>query len=84
MSKGCISCHTASGNQSEGPTWKGIYAQPVALADGTTVTVDDAYLKRSITDPSAQIVAGFNSKMPTVAMTDAEIAAMTAYIKALK
>jgi len=84
VSKGCISCHTTSGNQSEGPTWKGLYGSQVTLADGTKVTADDAYLKRSITDPSAQIVAGFNSRMPTVALTDAEVAAIIAYIKALK
>jgi hypothetical protein len=30
------------------------------LADGTTVTVDEAYLQNSILNPNAQIVEGFN------------------------
>ena len=82
--KGCTNCHTANGNRSEGPTWKGIYGQPVQLTDGTTVTVDDAYIARSITDPSAQVVAGFQPLMPKTGLTDAEIVSVTDYIKALR
>jgi cytochrome c oxidase subunit 2 len=81
--RGCISCHTASGNRSEGPTWKGLYGHPVTLTDGTTVTADDAYIARSISDPSAQVVSGFNPEMPKNNLSADEIAAVTAYIKAL-
>jgi cytochrome c1 len=83
VTKGCISCHTSSGNVSEGPTWKGLYGQPVTLADGTTVTADDAYLTRSIREPSAQVVQGFRPTMPTTQLTDQELAALIAYVKAL-
>ena len=41
-----------------------------ALADGTTVMVDDAYLYQSIRDPQAQIVAGYEEiVMPATAET---------------
>jgi len=82
--KGCVSCHTSTGQVSEGPTWKGIYGHPVTLTDGTSVTVDDAYLQRSIRDPSAQVVQGFRPGMPTTPVTDEELAALIAYIKALQ
>jgi cytochrome c oxidase subunit 2 len=56
---GCLSCHTTNGQRGAGPTWKGVAGRPVKLSDGTTVTADDEYLRRSILDPSAQVVAGF-------------------------
>lgn len=80
---GCISCHTSGGGRSEGPTWKGIYGQPVTLVDGSTVVVDEAYIRRSVKEPRAQVVAGFSPMATTKTLTDDEIAAVTAYIKAL-
>jgi cytochrome c oxidase subunit 2 len=56
---GCLSCHTTNGKRGAGPTWKGIAGRQVKLSDGTTVTADDEYLRRSILDPGAQVVAGF-------------------------
>jgi cytochrome c1 len=83
--KGCASCHTATGGRSEGPTWKGLAGSSVNLADGTTVVADDAYLTRAIKDPRAQIVQGFRTPMPAPAgLTDTDLAALLAYIKALK
>jgi cytochrome c oxidase subunit 2 len=82
--RGCTSCHTADGNRSEGPTWKGVAGSTVRLADGTAVVADDAYLARSIKEPRAQIVQGYKATMPVpTGITDAEVAALTAYIKAL-
>lgn len=78
----CMSCHTSTGDISEGPTWKGLYGKPVALTDGSTVTADDAYLVRSIRDPRGQRVAGYGV-MPTVSLIDDEVTAVVAYIKAL-
>jgi cytochrome c oxidase subunit 2 len=56
---GCNSCHSLDGAQLAGPTWQGIYGRQEELSDGTTVTVDDAYIRESIMDPNAKIVAGF-------------------------
>jgi cytochrome c oxidase subunit 2 len=81
--KGCISCHTSSGDRSEGPTWKGIYGKPVSLTDGSTVVVDDAYISRSVKEPRAQVVAEYLPMSTPKPMTDEEIAAVAAYIKAL-
>ncbi len=61
---GCVSCHSTDGTPGVGPTWLGIYGRQEALDDGTTVTVDDAYIRESIYDPNAKLVAGFAAAMP--------------------
>ena len=81
--RGCAGCHTPNGRPSVGPTWKGIVGSTVTLVDGTTVTVDEAYLERSIREPSAQIVAGFSVPMPRIALRDDEVAALVEYIRSL-
>jgi cytochrome c oxidase subunit II len=57
--KPCLVCHTTNGGHAASPSFAGLAGSRVALADGTTVTADDAYLKRSILEPGAQTVAGF-------------------------
>lgn len=57
---GCAGCHTVDGTVKVGPTWQGIYGREEALTDGTTVVVDDDYIRHSIIAPNDQIVAGFN------------------------
>lgn len=58
---GCQGCHSIDGSSGlAGPTWLGIYGREEALTDGTTVTVDDAYLRESMLDPNKLIVEGFN------------------------
>jgi mono/diheme cytochrome c family protein len=58
-SLGCQGCHSIDGSKSSGPTFKGLYGSKVTLANGQTVTADDAYLLESILDPDKQIVKGY-------------------------
>jgi cytochrome c oxidase subunit II len=61
----CAGCHTIDGSPGVGPTWQGLFGSEEELTDGTTVTVDEAYLSESILDPNAHIVAGFQpNQMP--------------------
>ncbi len=57
---GCRGCHSLDGTAGVGPTWQNIYLRQEALTDGTTVTVDEEYIRNSILNPDAQIVQGFN------------------------
>jgi len=82
--KGCLNCHSTTGDMSEGPTWKGLYGKERKQATGATLTADDAYLLRAIAEPNADMVAGYRGGMPTVQLTDEERAALVAYIKALR
>ena len=55
------------------------------LADGTIVTADDAYIRESILQPKAKIVAGYQPVMPTFQglVSEEQILNLTAYIKSL-
>jgi len=81
---GCSTCHLATG-QGRGPRLIGIYGKPVTLNDGTTVTADDNYIRESILDPKAKVVAGFQPIMPTFRgiISEEQLLQLTAYIKSL-
>jgi cytochrome c oxidase subunit 2 len=55
----------------------------VPLDDGTTVVADTDYLKRSISDPKAQKVAGYTIEMPNLSLPDAEIDQIVTYLEAV-
>ena len=83
---GCNVCHSTDGTALAGPTWQGIYGSQETLDDGTTVTVDDDYIKESIQDPNAKIVAGFSAGLmpPTLGVLDEEIPHIIEYMKSLQ
>jgi cytochrome c oxidase subunit 2 len=80
----CANCHLENG-QGRGPVLKGVYGKPVTLSTGQTVAVDDAYIRESILDPQAKIVAGFQPLMPTFKglVTEEQLLQLIAYIKSL-
>jgi cytochrome c oxidase subunit 2 len=84
--RGCAQCHTVTGEASTGPTWKGLFGRTVPLQGGGSVVADENYVRESILDPQAQVVAGFQPVMPTFKgrLSDQEISAIIAYIKTLK
>jgi len=82
---GCFGCQTVDGSGGTGPTWQGLYGSQAELADGSTVIVDDAYIKESVLHPQAKIVSGFETvQMPTFEFTDEQINDIIAYLKTLK
>ncbi len=83
-SYGCAGCHGASGTK-RAPSLQGVYGSVVPLSNGNTVTADEAYLRDSIMQPKKQIVAGYKPIMPSFAgaISDADLAELLAYIKAL-
>ena len=84
VSKGCVACHSIDGTTIIGPSWKGLYGSQESLEDGSTITVDDAYIKESILNPTIKITKGYQPLMPVLPVTDEEIVALTDYIKSLK
>jgi cytochrome c oxidase subunit 2 len=60
---GCFACHTTDGSKLVGPSFKGIWGEEVTVTTGgkeRQVTVDEEYIRRSIYDPNADVVDGFN------------------------
>lgn len=85
--QGCLSCHTIDGTRLVGPSWKGAYGAEVQLADGATVTADDAYLVTAIKEPNVQIHQGYPPNvMQSYAntLTDQQITDIIEFIKTLK
>jgi cytochrome c oxidase subunit II len=84
--RGCLSCHSVDGSAGIGPTLKGIYNHEAILSDGSRVKVDEDYIRQSILDPMAQIVAGYDPVMPTYQgrIKDKEITVIIEYIKTLE
>jgi len=84
--KGCIGCHTVDGSPKVGPTWKGDWGQKAQMNDGSTITVDENYVRESILSPQAKSRPGYPPSMPSFEgqLKENEIQALIAYIKSLK
>jgi cytochrome c oxidase subunit 2 len=83
--EGCAGCHSIDGAPGVGPSFKGLYGRMEKLADGSSVMVDDNYLRESILVPGAKVVAGFAPSMPPFQgrLSDEEVANTIDYIKTL-
>jgi cytochrome c oxidase subunit 2 len=85
---GCVGCHSLDGSAKVGPSFKGIWGRSVTVTSGgvtRTVTVDDAYLRRSILDPGADLVKGFPPVMPAYKdLGNEELNAMIEYMKGVR
>ena len=81
----CISCHSADPG-ARAPVLEELYGKPVHLQDGRTVTADENYIRESIYDPGAKIVAGWQNIMPTFKgqVSEEEVIELIAYIKSLR
>jgi len=80
----CTSCHSADA-LARGPVLESLYNRPVPLQNGRTVVADEAYLRKSIVDPDADVVAGFEPIMPPFQgqITEEELIRLIAFIKSL-
>ena len=81
---GCGSCHSLDGAIKVGPSLAGIYGARETLDDGSTIVVDDDYIRESIIDPSCKVVRGFTPQMPSFAgrLDDKALAGLIEFIKA--
>jgi cytochrome c oxidase subunit 1 len=79
----CSGCHSLTGAAGAGPTFNGLAGSTVTLDTGQTVTADDTYLARSISNPDAQIVRGYHSGLMTPAIASFNLAANQNDIRAL-
>jgi cytochrome c oxidase subunit 2 len=86
QSLGCVSCHGAAGEGGRGPALAGLFGTQQALSNGQTVRVDESYIRESITNPAAKLVAGFGPIMPTFQgqVTEEQLVQLTAFIKSLQ
>ena len=83
---GCASCHGASGEGGRGPTLAGAFGRMTPLENGESVRADEAYIRESILNPQAKLVAGFGPIMPTFQgqISEDQLVQLIAYIKSLQ
>jgi cytochrome c oxidase subunit 2 len=81
---GCSTCHRFD-TQGRGPNLVGVYGKPVLLDDGRTVTADDNYVRESVLNPGAKVVAGFKPIMPSFqgVVNEEQLLSLVAYVKSL-
>ena len=84
--RGCKECHSTDGVRGQGPSFKNIWGKTEKLNDGKTVLVDANYVRESVMQPQAKIVAGFEPIMPTFQglLREREILGVIEYIKSLQ
>jgi cytochrome c oxidase subunit II len=82
---GCVSCH-APNDTGRGPSLVGLLGKAVRLQSGASVTADEDYIRESILNPQAKIVAGYQPIMPTFKglISEDGIMQIIAYLKSLK
>ena len=80
----CGNCHKVDGS-GRCPSLAGLFGRSVQLADGRTIKADEAYLRESILQPNAKIVAGYQPLMPTFQglVTEEGVLQLIEYIKSL-
>jgi cytochrome c oxidase subunit 2 len=80
----CNTCHRDD-SLARGPQLKGSFGHTVQLQDGSTAVMDENYIRESILNPQAKIVAGFQPLMPTFQgiVTEEQILQLIAYIRSL-
>jgi cytochrome c oxidase subunit 2 len=81
----CVTCHQA-GSGSRGPNLEGVFGRQEKLSNGQVVLVDENYVRESILNPQAKIVAGFDPIMPTFQgqLNEAQLMQLVSYIKSMK
>ena len=83
--KACITCHISDGT-GRAPSLNSVYGAKVLLSDGSIVTADDAYIRESILEPAAKVVARYQPVMPTFQgqLTEEQLLDLMAYVKSLQ
>lgn len=82
---GCLQCHSEDGTMKTGPSFKDLFGKQESLTDGSTVPADESYIRQSIYEPNAQIVAGFRPQMPSYRgqLQERDVNAIIAYLKTI-
>lgn len=80
----CSTCHRPD-SQGRGPVLDGLFGKTVELQGGGTVVADESYIRESIVNPQARILAGYQPLMPTFQglISEEGLLQLVAYVKSL-
>lgn len=86
LAKGCLGCHSTDGSRMVGPSFKGLWnrkATVVASGSKKEIVADEAYIKKAIREPAAEVVDGYPNAMLVIDISDEEIGQLIEYFKSL-
>jgi cytochrome c oxidase subunit 2 len=85
VGKACNTCHRPD-TTARAPLLLGLFGKTVTFQNGESTKVDEAYIRESIVNPAAKIVAGYQPIMPTYRgqLSEEEIIQLIRYIQSLK
>ena len=80
----CANCHRTD-KPGRCPNLEGLFGKPVQLTTGEIVRADEDYIRESVLNPGAKIVAGYQNIMPSFQglVTEEELLKLIEYIKSL-
>lgn len=78
----CVNCHV---DRPIGPDLAGVFGSDVPLESGRVVVADDDYVRRSIIDPTADVVAGYRPVMPSYngQVTEEQLLQLIVFIRSM-
>jgi cytochrome c oxidase subunit 2 len=81
---GCVTCHLGN-NTGRGPSLVGLFGKTVQLTSGESVLADQNYIRESVLNPGASVVAGYKPIMPTFRnqISPDQLSQLIEYIKSL-
>ena len=86
--RGCLACHSVDWTALVGPTFVGLFERETRVTTPTgegSIAVDDEYVRRSIVEPSADVVLGYRGDtMPAYALDPAELDAVIEALRRLE
>lgn len=77
----CVACHSVDGSRKVGPTFQALWGRSSPLESGGTVIVDEAYFRKSMLQPNADIVKGYAAAMPVQALPEADVKSLIMFIQ---
>jgi cytochrome c oxidase subunit 2 len=85
LSLGCADCHRDAPD-ARGPSLTGLLGSRVLLQDGREIVADESYLRESILDPAARLVAGYQPLMPVFRgrISEEDLLYLVAYLRSLR
>lgn len=82
--KVCIACHSLDGSRKVGPSFQGLWGRASQMESGATIIVDEAYIRRSLLQPNADVVKGYVPAMPPQALPEADLQSLILFIQSIK
>jgi cytochrome c oxidase subunit II len=89
ITQGCNACHTSDGSRLVGPSYLHLFGEKqIVIREGkeVPVTVDEAYIKKALYEPNAEIVKGYPANLMQSykdILKDDDIAKIIEYLKSL-